>query len=348
MQYQHLVFEEFARKVQPNVDPFLAPDGCDATIDPSIVAEFAHAVYRFGHSMLLETVDRFDPNFNVIGEAPGSDQQIGLIAAFLNPLQFANSGLTPEQQAGAIVRGVTRQVGNEIDEFVTEALRNNLLGLPLDLPAINMARARDTGIPSLNAARRQFFAQTGDSQLTPYTSWADFAQHMRHPESLVNFVAAYGTHSSVTGATTMAAKRAAATLLVLGGPGEPADRVAFMNSTGTWASTPAGVTTTGLDDVDFWVGGMAEQQMPFGGMLGATFNFVFETQLESLQNGDRFYYLHRLPGTNFVNELENNSFAKLIMANTDATHLPGLAFLTPGLILEVDPTKQFNASVAND
>ena len=31
--------------------------------------------------------------------------------------------------------------------------------------------------------------------------------------------------------------------------------------------------------------------MPFGGLLGSTFNFVFETQMESLQNGDRFYYL---------------------------------------------------------
>ena len=55
------------------------------------------------------------------------------------------------------MRGVTRQVGNEIDEFVTEALRNNLLGLPLDLPCINIARGRDTGIPSLNAARREFY-----------------------------------------------------------------------------------------------------------------------------------------------------------------------------------------------
>ena len=51
------------------------------------------------------------------------------------------------------MRGLTRQVGNEIDEFVTEAVRNNLLGLPLDLPAINIARGRDAGIPSLNAAR---------------------------------------------------------------------------------------------------------------------------------------------------------------------------------------------------
>ena len=41
-----------------------APTGYDTTIDPAIVAEFAHTVYRFGHSMLIETVDRFDPNFN--------------------------------------------------------------------------------------------------------------------------------------------------------------------------------------------------------------------------------------------------------------------------------------------
>ena len=108
------------------------------------------------------------------------------------------------------MRGTTRQVGNEIDEFVTEALRNNLLGLPLDLPTINLARGRDTGIPSLNAARRTFYAGTGDSQLTPYTSWSDFAQHIKHPESLVNFIAAYGTHPTITAATTLAAKRAAA------------------------------------------------------------------------------------------------------------------------------------------
>ena len=60
MQYQHLVFEEFARKIQPNINVFLVPDGFDVTIDPSIVAEFAHVVYRFGHSMLTESIDRFD------------------------------------------------------------------------------------------------------------------------------------------------------------------------------------------------------------------------------------------------------------------------------------------------
>jgi hypothetical protein len=64
MQYQHLVFEEFARTMQPQVDAFLAPLGHDTTIDPSIVAEFAHAVFRLGHSMLVESIDRFDPTLS--------------------------------------------------------------------------------------------------------------------------------------------------------------------------------------------------------------------------------------------------------------------------------------------
>src|SRR4029079_6628743 len=98
----------------------------------------------------------------------------------------------------------------------TEAVRNNLLGLPLDLAAINLARGRDAGIPSLNAVRREIYSQTGDSQLKPYTSWADLVQHLKHPESLINFIAAYGTHSSITGEATLEGKRAAAMAIVFG------------------------------------------------------------------------------------------------------------------------------------
>jgi Ca2+-binding RTX toxin-like protein len=356
MQYQHLVFEEFARTIQPQIDEFLAPNGYDTSINPAILAEFAHVVYRFGHSMLTETVDRFDPEFNPVLTDPNNpDQQLGLIAAFLNPLAFAGSGATADEAAGAIIRGVTRQVGNEIDEFVTEALRNNLLGLPLDLPALNLARGRDTGIPSLNEARREFYAATGDSQLKAYISWVDFADHLKHPASLVNFIAAYGTHATITGATTLADKRAAAMALVFGGDGAPLDRLDFLNGTGAWANVTragkdgvlgtaddvSGVTITGVDTIDFWVGGLAEQKMPFGGMLGSSFNFVFETQLEALQNGDRFYYLSRTAGLNFGTELENNSFAKLIMLNSDVTHLSNTVFLTPTFTLEVNQANQF-------
>ena len=96
------------------------------------------------------------------------------------------------------------------------------------------------------------------------------------------------------------------------------------------------------NNVDLWIGGLAEEIMPFGGMLGSTFNFVFETQMENLQSGDRFYYLQRLDGLHLFGEMENNSFAAMIMRNTDATHLPSDVFSTPGLILEVDRNKQYN------
>jgi Ca2+-binding RTX toxin-like protein len=178
-------------------------------------------------------------------------------------------------------------------------------------------------------------------------------QYLKHPESLINFIAAYGMHETITSATTLAAKRAAAMAIVLGGDGAPADRLDFLNSTGTWANGTAGrttdldgVTNTGLGNIDLWIGGLAEEKMPFGGMLGSTFNFIFENQLEKLQDGDRFYYLERTAGLAFNAELEGNSFAKLIMANTDVTHLPGLVFSTPAFTLEVDASKQFTGEGA--
>ena len=347
MQYQHLVFEEFARKIQPNINVFLVPDGYDVTIDPSIVAEFAHVVYRFGHSMLTETIDRLDPNFN--------PDNIGLIEGFLNPIQFENNGGTAgvdhDISAGAIIRGMTRQVGNEIDEFVTTALRNNLLGLPLDLATINLARGRDTGVPSLNETRAQFYEATNqDSLLKPYESWVDFAGHLKHEASIINFIAAYGTHSLITNATTIAEKRDAALTIItgisVGGKEVPADRLAFLNGSDAYAGgTQAAGKLGGLNDVDLWIGGLAEEIMPFGGMLGSTFNFVFEIQMEKLQSGDRFYYLQRLDGLHLFGEMENNSFAAMIERNTNASHLPSDVFSTPGLILEVDKTKQYNPGI---
>lgn len=81
-----------------------------------------------------------------------------------------------------------------------------------------------------------------------------------------------------------------------------------------WLNGPA--ATTGVNAIDFWIGGLAEKKMPFGGMLGSTFNAVFEAQLENLQDGDRFYYLTRTQGLNFLNQLEENAFSKLIMKNS--------------------------------
>jgi hypothetical protein len=296
MQYQHLVFEEFARKLVPSINAFIG-DGINfvSAINPAIFAEFAHQTYRLGHSMLVETIARTDAN--------GQPYDIPLLEGFLNPVEFNRNPLNPavpltaSQAAGAIFTGGVRQVANEIDEFVTEAVRNRLVGLPLDLAVLNLARGRSEGIASLNAIRAELYAATGDGALLPYTSWFDFAFGIRHPESLVNFVAAYGQHPTITG--SMADRRAAATVLVNDGDFMFADSA-----------------VSGLDDVDLWIGGLAEKQTPFGSLLGPTFSHIFEIQLENLQNADRFYYLERLDGLNFLAQLEGNSFAELIARNT--------------------------------
>ncbi len=68
----------------------------------------------------------------------GTAYDISLIDGFLNPLEFSRSAggetLSAAQAAGADLPGRSHDSpGTQIDEFVTEAVRNNLLGLPLDL-----------------------------------------------------------------------------------------------------------------------------------------------------------------------------------------------------------------------
>lgn len=288
MEYQHLVFGEFARKLSPNVGAFAI---YDVTIDPAITAEFAHAVYRFGHSMLTETVSS-------VG-ADGTDKSMGLIEAFLNPLAYgeANAG---NIVAGDVIRGMSNQVANGIDEWVTDALRNNLVGLPLDLATLNIVRGRDAGIGSLNDVRADLFAQTGLSILRPYVSWDDFGQNLLHHESLENFIMAYAADAIAGFGTDQSTLREKARLAM-------ADTV-FMT------------TETSFNNIDLWIGGLAEAKIT-GGMLGSTFDFLFAKQMEDLQNGDRFYYLTRLVGTDLLAEIEGQLFSDVVMRNTDATHL---------------------------
>ena len=113
---------------------------------------------------------------------------------------------------------MTRQVSNEIDEFVTEAVRNNLVGLPLDLAAINIARGRDTGVPTLNKARAEFFADDGRQ---PAQALHELARLGAQPEASRigrQFHRRLRHASTITVATTLADKRRdAATAIVLGG-----------------------------------------------------------------------------------------------------------------------------------
>ncbi|RYE88224.1 MAG: hypothetical protein EOP19_02055, partial [Hyphomicrobiales bacterium] len=296
MEYQHIVFDEFARRISPNIEAFHG-SSYDPTINAAISAEFAHAVYRLGHSMLTETVDSIDP---VTGVATSNS----LIEAFLNPIGFDDAG-----GAAGIATGMSMQVGNEIDEFVTDALRNNLLGLPLDLATINITRGRDTGLPTFNELREQLFVATGNGALAPYDNWADFGANLKNPSSLLNFITAYG-FGDVAQTDIPAARDLA--LAAMG-------NAAFMNGTLASSDTLYGASQS-FWNIDLWIGGLAEAKVA-GGLLGSTFDFVFAHHLENLQNGDRLYYQARLSEENILQEIDGENFADMIMRTTGATTL---------------------------
>ena len=212
MEYQHVAIDQYARGLTPNIPLFFM---YDSSVNADVTLEYSQAAFRFGHSQLRETIDALDPN----GSLTAAVNHYALEKAFLNPAGYQSLG------PAAIALGMTRQLASELDQFVTPALQQNLLGQKQDLAAINIARGRDLGIPTLNHLRA---AISGDYQkyidtlnatllanptdtklqqtlekmiglkagLTPYLSWNDFQAGMQTPEGLASFIAAYSDRKS--------------------------------------------------------------------------------------------------------------------------------------------------------
>ncbi len=325
MEYQHAAIDQYARTITPHI---LEVVGYSSGIDPTVSLEFSQAAFRFGHSTLRETIDTIDPTHGLTGKITS----YALEQAFLNPGLFAEKG------AAAIALGMSHQQMNEVDEFITPALNQGLLGLPLDLAAINIARGRDVGIPTLNEFR-------GKVGLTQYVSWDDFGRNMIHPKSLVNFIAAYAFNGDVAKAQALVGLvDGSITEGDLAALGYTADQaLAFMlNDIGA----PAGADAFNL--IDTWIGGLAEAHVP-GGILGSTFDLVFVNQMENLINGDRFYYLVRLFGQQFGEEVNNGQFKDIVERNTGLEHLNGSIFAYADKYYDVslDATLPVNATLYN-
>ncbi|GAB0493503.1 hypothetical protein MMPV_004787 [Pyropia vietnamensis] len=135
--------------------------GYDATVNPTISNFFTTAAFRFGHSAVPDTLHLR----NADGSSHARDG-VELKKIYFDPAFVREVGIEP------LLTGAAHNVGQEVDRFVADALRNalfaNLDSNGLDLVSLNCQRGRDHGLPTLNTARRMY-------GLPPHKSLSDLA-----------------------------------------------------------------------------------------------------------------------------------------------------------------------------
>lgn len=170
---QAITYNEFLPALGIHLDPYVWYD--EAT-NPNIMNEFAHAAYRFGHSMVSEHVLLADDDYFV-------NDAIPLSRAFFSNRIVQQNGIKP------ILLGLTTQQQQEPDVFIIDELRNFLFSEApnapgLDLAALNIQRGRDHGLPDYNTVRMQYLGR-------PATNWADITSD---PVLQDKLKAAYGNN----------------------------------------------------------------------------------------------------------------------------------------------------------
>jgi peroxidase len=110
----------------------------DPSVNPSILSEFSSAAYRFGHSII-------NGKFTLISSS-SKTSSYNLRDNFFSPFRLHNG------QMDSILRGLLGRSAQRFDPFCHEDLRNHLYerkgsNSGSDLPAMNIQRGRDHGVP---------------------------------------------------------------------------------------------------------------------------------------------------------------------------------------------------------
>jgi hypothetical protein len=152
---QQITFNEFlpmvlGQEVMEKHDLILLKDGYlngyDASLNPSTTTAFTAAAFRFGHSLLPNEIERWSKTHKFVGSQ-------AISGMLLQPYDLYKEGW-----ADAYVLGMTNQVAQRLDTWISPEVQNHLFQEPgkkfgLDLPALNIQRARELGVPSYTKFR---------------------------------------------------------------------------------------------------------------------------------------------------------------------------------------------------
>jgi hypothetical protein len=166
--------------------------GYQSNVNASIATEFSTVGFRFGHSLLSNTVGRNKNDGTDIADPTGS-ADVNLTADFFDPnLLVPSLGVDPltghaTSNIGAVLKADADNAANEMDLLLIDEVRNVLFGIPngpgTDLAARDVQRARDDGIGTYNQVRVAY-------GLSPVKSFADITSNVAVQQALQ---ATYGT-----------------------------------------------------------------------------------------------------------------------------------------------------------
>eukprot|EP00956_Cyclotella_meneghiniana_P038722 scaffold158922_cov32-Cyclotella_meneghiniana.AAC.3 len=135
---QKIVYDEFLPALLGN-DAIPPYSGFNPSVDSRLENIVSSCALRIGHTMVGSEL-HLDFGNKIL-------QVIPLEAAFFAPFRIERVG-----GIDAFLRGMVNNICQEVDPFLTPAMRNHLFS-NLDLLSINIQRARDHGIPNFNTIR---------------------------------------------------------------------------------------------------------------------------------------------------------------------------------------------------
>ncbi|XP_020605845.1 thyroid peroxidase-like [Orbicella faveolata] len=145
---QAITFREYLPATLGGTQHIPAYQGYNKNIDVGMSNMMSTAAFRFGHSQVNTHLWRFeeDGTMSHYGHIPLRD-------VFFSPERVAREG-----GIDSLFRGAVKQVAQEVDLKMVDAMRNALFPsgpkLGSDLASKNIQRGRDHGLPDYNSARK--------------------------------------------------------------------------------------------------------------------------------------------------------------------------------------------------